>query len=94
MNNSNWHIEDFDLKRVKQIAEEFSLPQSIAKIMSFRGKVVKMTTFAWKVVKMTSFSRKGRQMTTTFSRTNRKNYVFFAATWNLKDCPAGFLNCS
>ena len=39
MNNSNWHIEDFDLKRVKQIAEEFSLPQSIAKIMSLRGIV-------------------------------------------------------
>ena len=37
MNNSNWHIEDFDLKLVKQIAEEFSLPQSIAKIMSLRG---------------------------------------------------------
>ena len=39
MNNSNWHIEDFDLKLVKQIAEEFSLPQSIAKIMSLRGIV-------------------------------------------------------
>ena len=37
MNNSTWHIKDLDLLEVKKVADEFSLPTSIASIMSLRG---------------------------------------------------------
>jgi single-stranded-DNA-specific exonuclease len=37
MSSSYWHIKEFDSKKVDEVAKEFKLPYSIAKIMSLRG---------------------------------------------------------
>jgi len=37
MSSSYWHIKEFDSEKVDEVAKEFKLPYSIAKIMSLRG---------------------------------------------------------
>ena len=37
MSSSNWHIKEFDSKKVDEISKEFNLPYSISKIMLLRG---------------------------------------------------------
>ena len=37
MSSSNWHIKEFDPKKVDEVAKEFKLPYTIAKIMLLRG---------------------------------------------------------
>jgi len=37
MSSSNWHIKEFDPKKVDEISKEFNLPYSISKIMLLRG---------------------------------------------------------
>lgn len=37
MSSSYWHIKEFDSKKVDEVAKDFKLPYSIAKIMSLRG---------------------------------------------------------
>ena len=37
MNNSNWHIKEINSQELNKVADEFSLPLSIASIMLLRG---------------------------------------------------------